>query len=99
MQHGTRSFWRDNFLGVSLALIGVLCLALTGTLYFGHHGYPQTIAAAGSGGGLAGPDIDSLEHLNKAYEQIARTITPAVVNISTTQVTKVQQGSPFGMDP
>jgi serine protease Do len=98
MQHGTRSFWRDNFMGISLALIGVLCLALSGTLYFGHHGYPQITAAAGNGAGLSGPEIDTLEHLNKAYEQIARTVTPAVVNISTTQMVKTQ-GSPFGMDP
>ena len=98
MEHGTKRFLRDNFLGVSLALIGVLCLALSGTLYFGHHGYPQITAAAGNGGGLGGPDIDNLERLNKAYEQIARTVTPAVVNIATTQVVKVQ-GSPFGMDP
>jgi len=99
MQHETRNFWRDNFLGVSLALIGLLCLALSGTLYFGHHGYPQITAAAGNGAGLAGPDIDTLERLNKAYEQIARTVTPAVVNIATTQVVKTQ-GSPFpGMDP
>lgn len=97
MEHGTKRFLRDNFLGVSLALIGVLCLALSGTLYFGHHAYPQFTAAAGNGG-LAGPDIDNLERLNKAYEQIARTVTPAVVNIATTQVVKVQ-GSPFGMDP
>jgi serine protease Do len=99
MQQRTKRFWRDNFLGISLALIGLLCLALSGTLYFSHHGYPQITAAAGNGAGLAGPDIDTLEHLNKAYEQIARTVTPAVVNISTTQVVKVQ-GSPFfGMDP
>jgi serine protease Do len=98
MQHGTKRFWRDNFLGISLVLIGVLCLALSGTLYFGHHGYPQITAAAGNGGGLSGPDIDNLERMNKAYEQIARTVTPAVVNIATTQVVKTQ-GSPFGMDP
>ncbi len=99
MQDKTRRFLKDNFLGVSLTLVGVLCLALSAVLYMGHGGpYISMAAANGSGGGLSGPDIDNLERLNRAYEQIASAVTPAVVNISTTQVVKTQ-GSPFGMDP
>ncbi|HEY6293804.1 MAG TPA: Do family serine endopeptidase [Terriglobia bacterium] len=102
MQHETKRFLHDNFFGLSLTLIGVLCLALTGSLYLGHRGYPQSTAAAGlgSGAGLSGPGIETLEGLNHAYEQIANLVTPAVVNISTTSVVKVQQQQlPFTMDP
>jgi serine protease Do len=100
MQNNTKSFLKDNFLGMSLTLLGLLCLALSVMLYVNHGGYPQisVAAAGGKGGGLSGPDIDTLERLNKAYEQIAQSVTPAVVNISTTQVVKTQ-ASPFGMDP
>ncbi|HXJ95698.1 MAG TPA: DegQ family serine endoprotease [Terriglobia bacterium] len=100
MESKTKKFLRDNFLGVSLALIGLLCLALTGISYVNHEGYPQFTSAAGvgNGAGLSSPDIDVLERLNRAYEQIATSVTPAVVNISTTSVVKVQQ-SPFMMDP
>jgi serine protease Do len=100
MESKTKRFLRDNFLGVSLALIGLLCLALTGISYVNHAGFPQFTSAAGvgKGAGLSSPDIDVLERLNRAYEQIATAVTPAVVNISTTQVVKVQQ-SPFMMDP
>ena len=100
MESKTKRFMRDNFLGLSLALIGLLCLALTGISYVNHEGYPQFTSAAGvgNGAGLSGADIDTLERLDRAYEQIATSVTPAVVNISTTQVIKVQQ-SPFMMDP
>src|SRR5215831_13405244 len=98
MESKTKKFMRDNFFGVSLALIGLLCLALTGISYVNHEGYPQftSAAAVGNGAGLSSPDIDTLERLNRAYEQIANSVTPAVVNIATTQVLKVQQ-SPFMM--
>jgi len=102
MQHQTKRFLRDNFFGLSLTLIGLLCLALTGSLYLSHRGFPQTTSAAGlgTGAGLSGPGIDTLEGLNRAYEQIANLVTPAVVNISTTSVVKVQsQQLPFMMDP
>lgn len=97
MQGTTKRFLKENSLGVSLTLVGVLCLALSGVLYFGHRSYPQ-VAVASGGAGLASPDIDMLERLNRAYEQIAQSVTPAVVNISTTATVKVQQ-SPFSMDP
>ncbi len=103
MQEKTRKFVKDNFFGVSLTLVGLLCLALSVMLYVNNHGgYPQISMAAANGsggGGLSGPDIDTLERLNGAYEKIAQSVTPAVVNIATTQVVKVQ-GNPFGgMDP
>lgn len=101
MQEKTRKFVKDNFLGMSLTLVGLLCLALSAVLYVNHGTYPQISMAAsdGKGGGLAGPDIDNLERMNKAYEEIAGSVTPAVVNISSTQVVKMQ-GNPFGgMDP
>jgi len=100
MESNSKGFLRDNFLGVSLTLVGVLCLALSTMMYFNHNSFPQRTSAAGVGGGagLNGPDIDTLERLNRAYEQIAQSVTPTVVNISTTSVVKVQ-GSPLGMDP
>jgi Do/DeqQ family serine protease len=104
MHHSTKQFLRENLLGLSMTLVGVLCLALSTVLYLNHRGYPsQTMAgdpgfALPSGAGLAGPDIDSLESQNHAYERIAQTVTPAVVSIQSTHVIKVQQ-SPFLNDP
>jgi serine protease Do len=96
MSSTSRQFLKDNFLGLSLALIGVLCLALAAMLYMGHRTFPQFAAA--SGAGLDGADIDLLERQNKAYERIAETVTPAVVYIRTESVVKAQQ-SPFFNDP
>jgi serine protease Do len=96
MQQKTKQFLRENLLGLSLTFIGVLCLALAGVLYLGYHHDPRFALADGQG--LSGPDIDGLEKQNKAFERIAQAVTPAVVNIRTTQVIKVQQ-SPFFMDP
>jgi serine protease Do len=48
--------------------------------------------------GLEGSDINILEAQNRAFERIAAGTTPAIVNIQTTQVIKVQQ-SPFFQDP
>jgi len=96
MSSKNRQFLKDNFLGLSLTLIGVLCLALAAMLSIGHRSFPQFVAA--SGAGLDGADIDLLERQNKAYERIAETVTPAVVYIRTEQVIKAQQ-SPFLNDP
>src|SRR6516164_3629481 len=96
MNSTNRQFLKENFLGLSLTLIGVLCLALAAMLYMGHRSFPQFAAA--SGAGLDGADIDLLERQNKAYERIADTVTPAVVSIRTEQVLKNQQ-SPFFNDP
>jgi serine protease Do len=96
MRANTRQFLRENLFGLSLTLIGVVCLTLSGLLYEGHRVFPRFALAEGSG--LDGPEIDTLERQNKAYERIADSVTPAIVAIQSTQVIKVQQ-SPFMMDP
>ena len=96
MRANTKRFLRENLLGLSLTFIGVVCLAMSGLLYEGHRVFPQFALAGGAG--LDGPDIETLERQNKAYERIAETVTPAIVAIQSTQVIKVQQ-SPFMMDP
>jgi len=96
MHRPTKQFLRENFLGLSLTLIGLLFLALAGVLYLSHRQFPPFALADGQG--LDGPEIQALEDQNRAYERIAQTVTPAIVNIRTTQVIKVQQ-SPFFMDP
>jgi serine protease Do len=65
-------------------------------LYQGNHLFPNFALAQGKG--LDGPDIDFLDRQNQAYERIAKAVTPAIVAIQSTQVTKVQQ-SPMMMDP
>ncbi len=96
MRAMTKKFLRENLLGLSLTLMGVGLLALAGVLYLGHHTYGQFALAEGAG--LDGPDIDVLVQQNKAYERIAKSVTPAIVAIQSTQVIKVQQ-SPFSSDP
>jgi serine protease Do len=92
----TKQFLKENFLGLSLTLLGVMCLALASMQYMGHR--TLTAFALGDPQGLDGPDINALELQNKAYERIAKEVTPAVVSIQSTQVIKVQQ-SPFFSDP
>jgi serine protease Do len=92
----SKKFLRENFLGLSLTMIGVLCLVLASVMYVGHRSFANIVLADGQA--LSGPDINQLEQMNKAYERIAKAVTPAVVYISTTQVMKVQQ-SPFFSDP
>jgi serine protease Do len=96
MRSISKQFLRENLLGLSLTLIGVLCLALAGILYLGPGRFPPFALAEGQG--LEGPDIDGLEKQNRAFERIAQSVTPAIVNIRTTQIVKVQQ-SPFFSDP
>jgi serine protease Do len=96
MRRITKQFLRENFLGLSLTLVGVLCLALAGVLYLGPARSPQFALAGGQG--LQGSDIEALERQNQAFERIAEMVTPAIVNIRTTQIIKVQQ-SPFFSDP
>ena len=95
MRRISKQFLRENLLGLSLTLIGVLCLALAGVLYVGR---PSALDLAFAEGGLGGPEIEALEKQDRAYERIAQAVTPAIVNIRTTQVIKVQQ-SPFFADP
>lgn len=96
MRRINKEFLQENLLGLSLTLMGVLCLALAGILYLNHRSTPNlALAEAGT---LDGPDIEALEKQNRAFERIAQAVTPAIVNIRTTQIIKVQQ-SPFFMDP
>lgn len=96
MRRTTQQFLRENFLGLSLTLVGVMCLALAGIEYVQRHNL--TAFALGDTQGLDGPDVNALELQNKAYERIAKEVTPAIVSIQSTQVIKVQQ-SPFFSDP
>ena len=96
MRATTKQLLRENLLGISLTLIGVLCLSLAAITYLGHRYNPYFALADGQA--LDGPEIEALERDNKAYERIAQAVTPAIVNIRTTQVIKVQQ-SPFFSDP
>jgi len=96
MRANTKQFLRENLFGLSLTLIGVICLTLAVMLFHGHRVFPQFTLAEGAG--LNGQEINTLEQQNKAYERIAESVTPAIVAIQSTQVVKVQQ-SPFMMDP
>jgi serine protease Do len=96
MRRIDKQFWRDNFLGFSLTLIGLLLLALSLVTHYGRKG--DVHFALASGDGLSGSDIDSLEHMNQAFERIAQSVSPAVVSIQSVHVIKIQQ-SPFMMDP
>jgi serine protease Do len=96
MRRINKQFLRENLLGLSLTLVGVMCLALAGIQYMGHRSL--TVFALGDTQGLDGQDINALELQNKAYERIAKEVTPAIVSIQSTQVIKVQQ-SPFFSDP
>ncbi len=92
----SKKFFRENFLGLSLTMVGILCLVLASMMYLGHRSYSNVVLADGQA--LDGPGVNQLEQMNHAYEQIVKAVSPAVVNISTTQVVKVQQ-SPFLSDP
>ncbi len=96
MQPATRRFLRENTLGLSLTLIGILCLVVSSILYMNHR--DSVPFALASSNGLDGADIEQLEKIDKAYERIAQSILPAVVYISTTQIVRVNE-SPFLMDP
>jgi serine protease Do len=96
MSPSSKKFLRDNTLGISLALIGLLCAALATVAYVSHRSYSPFVLAQDKP--LDGPDINALQSLNKAYEQIAKVVTPAIVSIQSTQVVKVQM-SPFFSNP
>jgi len=98
MRRFNKEFWSENFLGLSLTLIGVGCLVLSLVLYSGPRSGASRLALASSTQGLDGSDINTLEQLNRAYERIAQAVTPGIVNIQTTATVKVSQ-SPFMMDP
>jgi serine protease Do len=92
-----KRFLRDNFAGLSLTMIGVLTLGLSFMLYQGNHFFPGFALAQSKG--LDGPDIEVLQRQNEAYERIAKTVSPAIVAIHSTQIIKNVQQSPFMNDP
>ena len=96
MKPSHRHFLRDNLLGISLTLIGLLCMAAVTITSIERSSHPRFASAAGKA--LDGPDIDALRTLNKAYEEIAQSMTPSIVSIQSTQVVKTQM-SPFFSDP
>ncbi len=97
MRRVNKQFLKDNFLGISLTLLGSLILVLVLVVKNSHHGYAPDFALA-SGSGLSGDDISTLENMNRAFSRIVDTVNPAIVNIQSTHVVKVQQ-SPFMNDP
>ncbi len=96
MKPSHRRFLRDNLLGISMTLIGLLCVAGVTITYIERSSHPRFASAAGRA--LDGPNIDALRSLNKAYEEIAQSMTPSIVSIQSTQVVKTQM-SPFFSDP
>ena len=96
MKPSHRRFLRDNLLGISLTLIGLLCMSAVTIAYIERSGHSRFASAEGKA--LDGPNIDALRALNKAYEQIAQSMTPSIVSIQSTQVVKTQM-SPFFSDP
>ncbi len=96
MSLDSRGFLRRHSLGISLTVIGLLCAAFVVVSYSSRTRSSSFVLADDRA--LHGPNIDSLENLNKAYEQIAQAVTPAIVSIQSTQVVKVQL-SPLLMDP
>ncbi|MGH9431726.1 MAG: DegQ family serine endoprotease [Terriglobia bacterium] len=96
MRRINKQFWRDNFLGLSLTLIGLLVLTLTVIAHYNRKG--DVHFALADGAGLAGQDINELQQMNDAFERIANAVKPAVVSIQSLHVIKYQQ-SPFFNDP
>jgi len=86
MSPNRKRFWRDNFSGISLTLIGLLCAAAVMVAYMNRGTYSPLVLAQDKA--LGGADIVALQTLNKAYERIARKVTPAIVSIQSTQVVK-----------
>jgi serine protease Do len=96
MSPNSKRFHRENFLRISLTLIGVLLAAAVAVAYLSHDSYARSALTRGKS--LSGPDIDALRALNKGYEQISQAVTPAIVSIQSIQVVKVQM-SPFYSNP
>jgi serine protease Do len=96
MNPSSKHLLRENSLGISLTLIGLLLAAAMTVAFLSHGRYPHSTLAQGKS--LNGPEINALRTLNKGYEQISEAVTPAIVSIQSTQVVKVQ-ASPFFSDP
>jgi len=79
-------FLRDYFPGINLTFIGLLCAAAVTAASLNHSTHPSSVLAQDKA--LGGADIIALQTLNKAYERIARVVTPAIVSIQSTQAVK-----------
>ena len=91
-----RILFKDNLLGISLTLIGIVGLVLSGVIYFTHHTYPSSVQAGIPV--LSEGQAEVLEAQNRAFSAIARGVTPAVVNVWTTKTVRFRE-SPFSTDP
>ena len=89
MSPNRKRFLRDNFSGISLTLIGLLCAAAVMVAYLNRSTYSPFVLAQDKA--LGGEGIIALQTLNKAYEQIAQAVTPAIVSIQSTQVVKARK--------
>ena len=93
-----KRFLCDNLSGLSLTLIGLLCTAAVTVAYLNRSTNSPFVLAQDKA--LSGEGINALQTLNKAYEQIARAVTPAIVSIQSTQVVKARKSplSPQSFD-
>ena len=98
MSSNRKRFWRDNFSGINLPLIGLLCTAAVMAASLNRNTFPPSVLAQDKA--LGGANIIALQTLNKGYEQIARAVTPAIVSIQSTQVVKARKSplSPQSFD-
>ncbi|HVN79728.1 MAG TPA: Do family serine endopeptidase [Terriglobia bacterium] len=96
MSLSNRHFRDKNSWGIRLTLIGLSCAVALAAFYLYRGSHSRFVLAEGKA--LDGSEINALQTLNKAYERIAQSMTPAIVSIQSTQVVKVQL-SPFFMDP
>ena len=98
MSPNRKRFLRDNLSGLSLTLIGLLCAAAVTVAYLNRSTNSPFVLAQDKA--LSGEGINALQTLNKAYEQIARAVTPAIVSIQSTQVVKARKSplSPQSFD-
>jgi serine protease Do len=93
MSPNRKRFLRDNLSGLSLTLIGLLCAAAVTVTYLNCSTNSPFVLAQDKA--LSGEGINALQTLNKAYEQIAQAVTPAVVSIQSTQVVKARKSPLF----
>ena len=85
-----RQFWRWS---LALSLLLVFALASAGLTIARDKPDPVTLPMAKD------RPIMTLRDLNNAFIDIASSVTPSVVMITTAQTMKVRAGSPFGGDP
>jgi serine protease Do len=83
---------RDYLPGINLKFVVMLCAVAAMFTYLNRSDYSPVVLAQDKA--LGGADIVALQTLNKAFERIARQVTPAIVSIQSTQVVKPRM-SPF----